>query len=356
MQANVLWFEECNARLAQEVGGKCSSLGELLQANIPVPPGFAVTTGAYAEHLSSSGIEDLISDSLQSLNPDDGTAVAAASAQIRGRILAEGVPTKLAADIGAAYSRLAKLSGDSAVPVAVRSSATAEDLPGASFAGQHETQLWVRGLPAVLKAAASCWASLYDVPAVTYRLRMGIPHRDVRMSVGVQRMVPARAAGVMFTLDPVNGDRSQVVIEAAWGLGEAVVNGEVTPDRFHVDKVRLEVTQSTCSAKWQEYVPEAGGGVLLRQVEPARAQAMCLTVDDAIRLATVALHIEHHYGCPQDIEWALDDSTAVRSFFILQSRPETVWSRKRRPLVAPQRSALGYVANALVNRMWTDQG
>jgi pyruvate,water dikinase len=219
--------------------------------------------------------------------------------------------------------------------VAVRSSGVAEDLGGASFAGQYETFLWVRGAEEVRRHVRRCWAGLFSAPVLTYRPADGAtPPADAGMAVGVQRMVLARAAGVMFTLDPLNGDRSKVVLEGAWGLGEAVVSGEVTPDRFRVDKVTLELLEREVASKEVECRFDAdAGGVRMVPVPAERRDASCLEDEHVIALATLAKRIERHRGAPVDIEWAVDEGGDVQ---VLQVRPETVWSRKpKQPLGGP---------------------
>ncbi len=214
--------------------------------------------------------------------------------------------------------------------MAVRSSATSEDSPDASFAGEHDTYLWVRGAEDVIDAVRRCWASLFTDRATCYRVEMGYDHRSVEMSVVVQKMVHPKAAGVAFTLDPTNGDRSQVAVDAAWGFGEAVVAGEVTPDNYRIDKVMLDITTprrqrqertSTCS-------PTTTRSRRWRRT-PDRATAPCLTDNELRAITKLAKTAERHYGCPQDIEWAVDlDLPEGDNVILLQSRPETVWSKK----------------------------
>jgi len=237
------------------------------------------------------------------------------------------------------------------LPVAVRSSATAEDLPGASFAGQQDTYLWVVGVDAILSHVRRCWASLYTARAIVYRIEKGFPHEKVFMSVGIQKMVNSKTAGVMFTLNPVNGDRSKVVIDASWGLGEAVVGGEVTPDNYMVDKIALEIIRRTISPKMIEYRANPKAKRVERvAVEPERQTAQCLTDKEILALTKYAKIAEKHYGRPQDLEWAIDaDLAPPRNIVLLQSRPETVWSgRKRKSITSGKKSTMDYIVANLM--------
>jgi pyruvate,water dikinase len=236
---------------------------------------------------------------------------------------------RLAEEVRAAYATLCE---DQALPVAIRSSATAEDLADASFAGQQETYLWVMGGPAVLEHVARCWASLFTPQAIAYRAHRRLPVLDLAMGVVVQRMVPAEAAGVMLTIDPVTGDRSQIAIEAAYGLGAAVVNGEVTPDRFSVDKVTLEIRSRAIARKSVAYRFDlAQQGIRLEAVADAEQTQACLSDDEVVQIAALGKRMERAMGAPQDIEWAVGPG---REVFLLQARPETVWSQRPRPSIA----------------------
>jgi pyruvate,water dikinase len=246
--------------------------------------------------------------------------------------------------IAAAYARL----GDS-VPVAVRSSAIAEDSADASFAGQQDTYLWVVGEDEVLEHVRRCWASIWSDRSIAYRHDLGIDESRMRMGVVVQRMVDARVAGVAMTLDPRNGDRSKIAIESSFGLGESVVGGTVTPDSFLVDKVMLETVKAETSVKSIELVPDPSGrGVVERPIEPARQARPSLTPDEVKAVAALAKKAEKEYGCPQDVEWAIDDTGVV----LLQSRPETVWSHRPEPEPRPAQPyslGMGSLVETLVN-------
>jgi pyruvate,water dikinase len=325
----VLEFEQITKALLPVVGGKNASLGEMLRAGIRVPPGFAVTTDSYLEFLTEAGIANEIFDILAAVNPDEIVSLDDASAKIRGLIENVSMPSAIADAIRESYARLCEKCQVEELPVAVRSSATAEDLPTASFAGQQDTYLWVIGLDKVIKWAQSCWASLFTPRAISYRARMNFPHEKVLISVGVQKMVNSRAAGVLFTLNPIDGDPSRVVIEGSWGLGETVVSGAVTPDKFVVDKVVFEISERTISPKTIECVVDAEKGVIHCEVSPTKQSIPCIDDREIKELVKVAKQIEDHYGSPQDIEWAIDkDFPFPENIFIVQSRPETVWSQR----------------------------
>lgn len=347
----VRWFSECSSQQLDEVGGKCANLGEMLKAGIPVPPGFALSTDAFRFFLAETQIGSRIGAILNACPLDDEHQVEKASADIQSLVRQTPVPASLADGIRAGYQRLAQQCGDDRIPVAVRSSATGEDSADASFAGLHETYLWVRGEDQLMDSTRACWASLYTPRALSYRMKMGLGHESMLLSVGVQQMVRPRAAGVMFTLDPSNGDRSQICIEGNWGLGESVVKGEVTPDRFRVHKVTLELAEQVVCAKTLEYVPEVeSGGVNRVDIAPERQTDPCLTTDEVLALAALGKRIERYYGYPMDIEWAIDDRFPFPDgIFIVQARSETVWSRRERKVVdKPQKQALGHVVDFLL--------
>lgn len=311
-----LWFDDADAQSGSQVGGKFSSLAEMAAAGFGVPPAFAVTTEAYSTFMRESGLEE------RAHATHDPTAREA----MRAAIEQAPLPAAIADAIAAAYERLCTRVGSSEVPVAVRSSGVAEDLASASFAGQYQTYLWVIGVDAVRKHVRSCWTGLFGEPVLAYRPGgQDLGAGELAMAVVVQQMVQPRAAGVMFTLDPVIGDRSKIVIEGSWGLGEAVVSGEVNPDRFRVDKVTLEVVDRTIAEKSQEFRFDPASGVGLHPVTAERRNAPCLDDADVARLAALAKKIERHRGAPQDIEWAVDEAGELH---VLQVRSETVWSRR----------------------------
>jgi pyruvate,water dikinase len=326
--ATIIWFENYQATDAPVVGGKNSSLGTLFGAGLPVPPGFALSADCYRKALADGGLGGELDSLTAGLDPRDSASVAAAGQRARALIGSLDLAGDLAAAIRGAYEELCARCGDAALPVAVRSSATCEDQPDASFAGEHDTYLWVRGGDEVVRHVLRCWASLFTDRGIAYRLERGYAKASAAMSVGVQQMVTPRAAGVAFTLNPSNGDRSQIAIDASWGFGEAVVSGEVTPDNFLVDKVMGTITRRTISAKTLEYRLTSADTVVAADVEPERQSVPCLTDDEIGAVARLARRAEKHYRCPQDVEWALEGGG--QNVLLLQSRPETVWSRRSR--------------------------
>jgi pyruvate,water dikinase len=265
------------------------------------------------------------------------------AAAFRARVVAAPLPSAVAAAISAGYAALGEDSPD----VAVRSSATVEDSADASFAGLQDTYLGVRGPAPVLDHVRRCWASLYNDESVAYRRRLGMAEDGVAMAVVVQRMVGPRSAGVMFTRSPVTGDRSVVAIEGTWGLGSALVSGDVTPDSFTVSKITGEITGRRVSPKGRlhSFIPN-GPGVTVTDTPAAQREAACLTDDEIRALADVARQVEARYGAPQDIEWALldGDAPAAERIVLLQSRPETVWAaRTAAPVAAPKRRPADHV-------------
>jgi pyruvate,water dikinase len=327
--AQILWFENYQPADAPVLGGKNASLGTMLSAGLPVPPGFGVSADCYRKTLADGGLTGQLDALIAAVDPRDPASVAAAGTRARALIGSVPMPADLGGAIRSCYAELCARCGSGDVPVAVRSSATCEDQPDASFAGEHDTYLWVRGGDAVADAVLRCWASLFTDRGIAYRLERGYGRASVAMSVGVQQMVRPRAAGVAFTLNPLDGDRSQIAIDASWGFGEAVVSGEVTPDNFLVDKVMGTVTRRTISAKITEYRLTDGDTVVAVPVEESRQSVPCLADDEILAVARLARRAEKHYRCPQDVEWAID--AASDEVLLLQSRPETVWSRRARP-------------------------
>lgn len=329
MSDHIVWFEDyLEDRDRERVGGKNASLGTMVAAGLPVPPGYGITTEAYARLRNDHGVHDRVHELLDGLDITDAAAAEKVSVEVRRLMESLTMDDDVAAAIVGAYDELSARCGVEDVPVAVRSSATAEDQPDASFAGQQDTYLWVRGGDAVLEHVKRCWSSLYTARAMQYRQRMGYGEQQVSMGVVVQKMVDPVAAGVAFTLNPQNGDRTQVAIDASWGLGESVVSGEVTPDNFTVDKVLRQVVGRIISAKHIEY-RLVDDHVEKVEVEAERQQQQCLSDDEICAVAAMARRAEDHYGRPQDIEWAVDKHLpAGENVVLLQARPETVWSNK----------------------------
>ncbi len=352
----VVGFEHVSKGSVPTVGGKNAGLGEMLKAGIRVPPGFAITTDSYLELITAAGIADEIHDILSQVNANDLPSLDNASGRIQRLIMNASMPASIGSAIEANYGGLCTTCGVENLPVAVRSSATAEDLPNASFAGQQDTYLWVRGFDQVTKLVQKCWASLFTARAIGYRIKMNFPHDNVLISVGVQKMVNSRTSGVMFTVNPVNGDASKVVVEASWGFGEAVVSGSVTPDKFVVDKVVHEVNERTISAKTIECIYQPGNGVIHREVEPERQTTPCMNDKELMELVRIGKRIEDHYGCPMDIEWAIDkDLSFPDSVFIVQGRPETVWSQRGREPVLGKKSGFELFMEKALNALRISQ-
>jgi pyruvate, water dikinase len=327
--SNVMWFESYWEGMKLEVGGKAASLGEMTGAGLPVPPGFALTTEAFRTCRDAAHLDASLARLLYGLDVNDMAMVGQRCGAIRDTIRAMPMDAEVERSLRLAYSELSRRCGVEDVPVAVRSSATSEDSPDASFAGEHDTYLWVRGGDAVVDAVRRCWASLFTDRATCYRVEMGYDHRAVEMSVVIQKMVRPSAAGVAFTLNPENGDRSAVAIDAAWGFGEAVVSGEVTPDNYLVDKVLFEISRRAVSTKGHEYRLTDHDTVEKVELDPDRAAAPCLTDPQIKSIARLARTAERHYGTPQDIEWAVDgDLPEGENVILLQARPETFWSKK----------------------------
>jgi len=381
------------------VGGKGASLGELARAGVAVPPGFVVTVDAFAAAMAAIDASGAHRATVEALDAGDLAGIAAAAARLRALVTEAPLPDEVAAAISSGYVALGSdgVAGVAAdVDVAVRSSATVEDSVEASFAGLQDTYLGVTGAASVLGYVRRCWASLYNDESVAYRRRLGLPEAGVAMAVVVQRMVAPRAAGVMFTRSPVTGDRSVVAIEGTWGLGSALVSGDVTPDSWVISKITGEITSRRVSPKAKVHIPiqngpltppapspaavegqdasaagaesgpEAGGPtaegpselgwVTVRDTPAELRDAPCLTDDEIRALAAVARRVEAHYGAPQDIEWAVLDApfaaqgspaagaadasasaapssaSAESRVVLLQSRPETVWAARE---VAP---------------------
>ncbi|MFE5774322.1 PEP/pyruvate-binding domain-containing protein [Brachybacterium sp. NPDC056505] len=320
-------FQDISREDVAEVGGKAANLGELTQAGIPVPPGFVLTTAAYRRFVGTAGIQERLLDAVRDLDPDGTEAADRASAEVGALFAGAEIPEDLRDALLSARGTLGE------APVAVRSSATAEDLEDASFAGQQETYLHVTGDDGLLRAVRDCWASLWSARALAYRARRGIDPADVALAVVVQEMVAADSAGVMFTANPQNGRRSETLISAAWGLGEAVVSGQVDTDDLVIDTLRRRVASRSTADKKVMVVPAApddaaapaarddataaDGGTLTVPVGPAERRAPVLDDDAALDLAAWGARITDHYGAPQDVEWA----RAGTGFVITQARP-----------------------------------
>ena len=339
LEARVIGLEKLGKHDVELVGGKNSSLGEMIShlsnAGVSVPGGFATTAQAYREFLEQSGLNAKINAELKVLNVDDVNALAETGAKIRQWIVDTPLTAELEQEVRKAFAELS--NGNPDIAVAVRSSATAEDLPDASFAGQQETFLNIRGIDNVLIAIKEVFASLYNDRAISYRVHQNFAHDVVALSAGVQRMVRSEtgAAGVMFTLDTESGFRDVVFITASYGLGEMVVQGSVNPDEFYLSKPLLNagkhaVLRRNLGSKHQKMIygeeASAGKSVVVVDVEKQERQQFALNDHELQELAKQALIIENHYGSPMDIEWAKDGDDG--QIYIVQARPETVKSRE----------------------------
>ncbi len=330
MSRDILWFSEVGKDDGAIVGGKGANLGELTKAGLPVPPGFIITADAYFDYLKATDLAQKISSVIDGFNKEDSKDLQERAEKAKDLILNTPLPVELKTEILDNYHKLAK---DSKTPldelyVAVRSSATAEDLAGASFAGQQATYLNVKGDEEVLVAVLKCWASLFEARAIYYREEQGFGQLDVGIAVPVQKMVNSQAAGVMFTIDPSNNDLDHISIEAAYGLGEVVVLGAVTPDRYLVDKKTLEVTSKEIFKQTWKLTRDSGSGdtgdlsVLKSESIPVQIEdqeVQKINDEQIMQLSKLALEIEKHYGKPQDTEWALEGG----KMFMVQSRPVT---------------------------------
>src|SRR5713101_7902840 len=332
--AIVVWLDEVRKDDVHLVGAKCANLGELTAKGVTVPPGFAVTADAFRCFLEETNISEIITKTLNNSNgPRDPKQYEEASEEIRKIIESAQMPEDIANEVRSAYRDLERKTGNIQVKVAVRSSATGEDLPDASFAGQQDTYLNIKGEDQLVHYVQKCWSSLYTPRAIFYREEKGFPHQKVLISVGVQKMVDSEVSGVIFTLDPVNGDPSKIVIEATWGLGEALVAGHVRPDRFIVDKGTLQIVHKDIVQKTVEHVPNKESGLTMqREVPIERRNVPCLSDEEVVELAKLAREIEDHYGVPQDIEFALEQGKNGNAVYIVQSRPETFWSKMKVPV------------------------
>jgi pyruvate,water dikinase len=330
--ALVIWFENLRKEDVPIVGGKNASLGEMISAGMPVPPGFAITAFSYEKFIKETHIAEKIYEIIRETVTDlnDPEQYDAASKKIRELIERTPMPKAIANAIKSAYKELNKRLNLKETFVAVRSSATAEDLPDASFAGQQETYLNTRGNEELLQNVRKCWSSLFTPRAIFYRNEKGFPHEKVFISVGVQKMVNSRVAGVMFTINPVTGDRSEIMIEGNYGLGETVVSGSVNPDDFLLDKETLGIKSRRIASKAIMYKRDPVTGKTIHlDVPDDKRREFCINDEEVLKLGQQAKLIEEHYGKPMDIEWAIDqDLPFPKNIFIVQARPETVWSGK----------------------------
>ncbi len=316
-QKTIVWFNEVTKKDIPLVGGKGANLGEMTNANIPVPPGFIVTADTYFDFIRQTKLIDKIRELLEPVDVNDSKQLQQVAAQVRQVVSNAAMPPETAAEIRDAYVKM----GEGLV--AVRSSATAEDLPEASFAGQQRTFLNVQGKDEVVAAVQECWASLFEARAVFYRVQQGFDHLKVGIAVPVQRMVQSEAAGVMFTLEPTTSDRSKITIEAVLGLGETIVSGDVTPDHYVISKDGLKVSSKEIKQQEWKLVKNEGGKGEEANVKvvltPEEQTQQKISNEDIITLAKIGKRLEDWYQFPQDIEWAKENG----KIFIVQTRPVT---------------------------------
>ena len=353
--AYVLWFDELRRADVGLVGGKSSSLGELTSSvDVPVPYGYATTANAYRYFMEKTGQNKKIHKMLQELQDvEDSVELHEVCTKIRESIYSATMPEDLAEQIGKAYEELAEKVGEKNPFVAVRSSATAEDLPDASFAGQQDTYLNVTGRDMVIRKVKECYASTFTDRAVYYRAKKNFDHENVALSAAVQMMADAKAAGVMFTVNLATGADDSIMIEGSWGLGEYIVQGTVTPDNFVVDKDSLTITSRRINEKSIELIRKEAGDVEERKVERERAKAQVISDEQIAQLADYAKRIEKHYGCYMDMEWAVDHKDRL---WILQARPETVWSKKNKEKKSEEETVMTTDHNVLVKGLPASPG
>ena len=322
--ALVRWFRDVGRGDVALVGGKGANLGEMTRAGLPVPPGFVVTTAAYRRFAEANGLSEPIASRLARLNVDDSDALRADAEALQNLIRRAPAPDDVRAAIVEAYAALPRPEGETGALVAVRSSGTVEDTAQFSFAGMFQSTLNVRGTEALMRAVKECWASAFTARLLFYRAKQGLGG-EMLVSAVVQKMVNAERSGVVFTVNPATNDRDRIVVEAAWGLGEVVVLGQVTPDHYEVDKATLRVLTAAPGRKEFMLVrDEHTGETVQRPLSEERATARVLTDAEATAIAELAVRDERHYGAPQDAEWAIEDGTV----YLVQTRPITTLAVK----------------------------
>lgn len=328
----IRWFNELTRSDVPIAGGKGANLGEMTQAGIPVPPGFVVASTAFDRFLEASGLSRQIEERIGALEVENTAELRRASVELNRAVMDAEMPAEIVEEIGEAYARLAAEAGEDAPFVAVRSSATAEDTAETSFAGMNETYLNVKGKGELIESVRKCWASLYGMRVIYYRRKNEIPEERMSIAVVVQRMVNSETAGVMFTVNPTDGDPSILVVEGAFGLGDSVVSGSVSPDNYAVSRDSLEIVRRNIAVKAFMNVRGPDGGVERRDLPEDKAGSPALTDDQVREIAGLGRRIHDHYGSPQDIEWAIEEGRV----YIVQSRPVTALGVKPGTDVEPQ--------------------
>jgi len=331
-------FDAINKDMSQECGGKASHLGELTSLKLNVPKGFCVVADAFSNHLKRNNLDEQINEILQGIDFEDFQDLEQSTGKIRSLIESAEMPPEIEEEIIENYADL--LEDEPEPYVAIRSSVAIRESPISSFPGMMDTYYYLRGAPTIIENVKRCWASVWSARAAFTRKTKGVEHSKAIIAPIVQKMVNSRTAGVMFTLNPLNGDPSKIVIEGCWGLGEGLVSGALTPDRFVVDKVMLEINKRTISPKKIECVfdPKKGEAVNA-DVAPDLQDKPSLDDREIKELVRIAKNIERHYGCPQDIEWAIEkDFPFPENVHILQSRAESVWSQREKEPVIGRKS------------------
>lgn len=346
----IKWFNEIDKDDIPLVGGKGANLGELTIKGVDVPPGFCVTATAYSDFIEKSNLQGEIIEVLEGLDVEDSVQLQERSAAIRALIIRKDMPADIEAEIVSAYEEFNKRVKTDDAQVAIRSSATAEDLPEASFAGQQDTYLHISGIDEVKSHIKRCWASLWTARAIYYREHQNFIHTDVALSVVVQKMVNSKIAGVMFTANPMNSSSNEIMINASWGLGEAVVSGIVTPDDFIIDKTTKAIIEKTIADKNTMVVKNTDGvgtkEISVEEVLGAEfVTKQCLNDLEISKLANYGMKIEELYKAPQDIEWALDSDT--EELYILQSRPITTLTEEIKMEIGQGSQELKMIAKGL---------
>ena len=344
---NVVWLSTLGKDDPLVAGKKCCHLGEMIQAGMPVPPGFALTLKAYDLFLEESGtkeaIKKILDDHEQELRTNVGKFDEVSSYIVNEVIMKKGMPESLKEEIATFYEELCNRCGIADVAVAVRSSGPV------SMPGQFDTFLNISGYEDLIQHIIKVWASSFNARAMAYRMQRDMPVETSPIGVAILKLVNAKCSGVMFTLDPVNGDPSRIFIEGSWGLGESLVSGQVTPDKFVLDKVTLDITKKNICAKVMELVRGPDGDMVPRDIPLEMQNIPCLSDEEILELARMGKRIEKHYGVAQDIEWALDqDLPFPRNVLILQTRQESIWSKKVKEPVSKRGSATEMIARGLM--------
>jgi pyruvate,water dikinase len=327
----ILWFEEIGRDFVPTVGGKSANLGEMMRIGVPVPEGFAITTEAYEQFMKETGASAEINKYVNAFPEGlkNTSQFQEASRSIRQIIEAKEIPQNISDAIASHYVMLCEKCGTEKLPIAVRSSGVAEDSASSSFAGQFESFLNVTSKEELLEKTKQCWSSQFTIQAISYRVKNELPSTGTSMSVAVQRMSHARSAGVCFTSHPITGDTSKIVLEGNWGLGESIVQGMVTPDKFIIDKETLTLIDKKVSTK-ERLIKFTDQGVVTADVPTEKKQLACLSDEEALKVAELAKRLETHYGAPQDMEWAVDEVLSYPdNIFLVQTRPITVAMQKK---------------------------